>query len=72
MIISWKKIPYNAFVGVLIKKGQSGVAVKKASEYKNHQSLSKELDHSESSSSKKSEKLVNIIYQDGDYHLYEP
>jgi hypothetical protein len=56
----------------LIKKGQSGVAVKKASEYKNHQSLSKELDHSESSSSKKSEKLVNIIYQDGDYHLYEP
>lgn len=49
---------------MIVKKGQSNVEVKRASEY---------LDtENESESPRKNEKLVNVIYNDGQYHIYEP
>lgn len=56
------------FLGLITRKGQSSVSSKKASDYKNNQNTNMDKEDA----SKKNDKLVNVIYNDGEYHLYEP
>lgn len=53
---------------MIVKKGQSSVVSKKASDYKEQQIKSSDED----SPTYKNDKLVNIIYNEGEYHIYEP
>lgn len=51
-----------------MKKGQSNVVVKKASMYQ--EKKSKKVDDDESPKDK-CDKLINVIYNEGEYYLYE-
>ena len=51
-----------------MKKGQSNVTFKKASDYKEDQ----KQDDDDDSPTSKNDKLINIVYADGEYHIFEP
>lgn len=54
---------------MIVKKGSSSVTNKKASDYKEFASKD---NNEESNGIYKNDKLVNVIYHDGNYHIYEP
>eukprot|EP00347_Sterkiella_histriomuscorum_P015483 403356858 len=57
---------------LILKRGQSDIYVKKASMYQDKQNHITEQENEDESPRNRDNRLVNIIYHEGDYHLFEP